>query len=290
MAVRVSSDLTPEEFQNLKNQVNDVKTKLESVKSSYSRDVTAIKNQCKSLIDSFGSTWSDEVATKLQSSLNNISTQNMTAIEDDLSSGGFSQIYKVLADLYTYLATASYSKIKYNNAVRNKSLPDDNPNKTTQSDVNARKRELDGYVSVINTLFSNLSTIKFGELSQLSALPEVEAVIEAPPEQKKEEPKEQKPPEKTKRDEIAENFDHEDFVDSMHNLFSWGVFQAQVRYGDHVFWIEDISGGSGREFGFTDAYGNPIPGTPTFTKDQVVYSDSYPDVEEAVIDYLATLE
>ena len=94
----------------------------------------------------------------------------------------------------------------------------------------------------------------------------------------------------SKRDAVAENFDYEALTENMHDLFMWGIFSATIEYNGHTIYVKDISGGSGREFAFCDGYGQQIPGTPTFTKAEVSYADSYPVVAEAAIDYFASLE
>ena len=93
---------------------------------------------------------------------------------------------------------------------------------------------------------------------------------------------------KSKKDIVKENFDYEALRESMHDLFQWGVFSATIEYNGQYIYVKDISGGSGREFGFVDGRGQQIPGTPTFTKAQVSYADSYPAVEQAAINYFAS--
>ena len=135
MAKRVNAD---SDFQAIENEVNEVKTKLSSIKSTYSGDLSTILSNCQNVIGSLGS-WQDDVSTKLQQSLeNNVSNGAVPAIENDLNGGGFQQLYKTLDQLYINLASASYSKIKYNNASRSRSkLAEDDPHRPSQDTVNA---------------------------------------------------------------------------------------------------------------------------------------------------------
>ncbi len=242
----------------------------------------------------------DSVGQTFKTRITDLKTGEFKSLEDDFEGGGFKELEKNAKALLNEIQVCINSKAKIAQAEKemddaeyydtvqielpNGKKKDEKVLKRKQpayNDAKAKKeegeREFDNGVKYANVYIKEFPNIHFtGVKSNQDA--------SADNSEKDSSQKTQK----SKKDIVKENFDYEALRESMHDLFMWGVFSATIEYNGQYIYVKDISGGSGREFGFVDGRGQQIPGTPTFTKAQVSYADSYPAVEQAAINYFAS--
>ena len=255
----------------------------------------------------------DSVGQAFKDRITDLKTGEFKALEDDFEGGGFKELEANAKALLNEIQVCINSKKKIAEAeeamekawewtsqyvgfdasnpnwapsyqggqqgsyksVRQKKQPDYNNAEAKKKEGEA---ELENGVKYANVYINKFPTIHFTGTQAETEQAKTEETSSAASTKKK-----------SKRDEVAENFDYEALRDNIKNdLFMWGIFSATIEYNGQYIYLKDISGGCGKAFGLCDGYGQQIPGTPTFTKAEVTTNTTYPAVEKAAIDYFAS--
>ncbi len=178
-----------------KADVSSLKTAVDSIKTKYTNTLSSVKTSYTTASD-FG-TWEDDVAAKLKASLDrDVSKGSITAIGNDLTSGGMNQMVGLISKLLTTLDTCITSKNAYLDKKSKLSLPElvesgredeegkpimvKNPNRPSASEVESLRTTFLGWLANANKILVDLAAVDFGGTIQESEMTPVETTPVSP--------------------------------------------------------------------------------------------------------------
>jgi hypothetical protein len=167
--MRISESTSVEALTNLKTTAESLKNKIGSIHTKY---VDSVESLGSAISNVQYDPWQDDVQVALKEYVDGLKTGCLTAIYNDVNSGGFAQIERIAPVLYEDVSTLITKKNKLAQARREHNPDITSPNYRDNSGIiSSLNRQIQELVSNINNYLAMIESAQFGAQSQVAEHP-----------------------------------------------------------------------------------------------------------------------